>query len=104
MNAACYPSRREFLERSGVGLGSVAFASLLASEARAARGVELDPINPLKPRKPHFTPAADRVIFLFQYGSPSHLDTFDYKPELEKLHGKPVPDSLKNNPDFKQII
>jgi hypothetical protein len=104
MNAAYYPSRREFLQRSGIGLGSIAFAGMLASEARADRAVVLDPVNPLKPRRPHCTPTADRVIFLFQYGSPSHVDTFDYKPELEKQHGEPVPDSLKKNPDFKQII
>jgi hypothetical protein len=104
MSAAFYNSRRDFLQRSAIGLGSVALASLVASEASADRAISLDPVNPLKPRQPHFMPTADRVIFLFQYGSPSHVDTFDYKPELEKLHGKPVPDSLKKNPDFKQII
>src|SRR5207248_1364247 len=97
MNEAFYPLRRSFVQRAGAGLGSAALASLLASEAQAER-VGLDPIHPLKPRKPQLTPTADRVIFLFQYGSPSHVDTFDYKPELEKYDGKPLPDALHKDP------
>ncbi len=104
MIPAPYSSRRDFLRRSGVGLGTLALASLVADEARAERGIVLDPVNPLKPRQPHFAPTADRVIFLFQYGSPSHVDTFDCKPELEKLDGKPLPDSLRKDPRFKQIV
>src|SRR5215831_3265415 len=103
MNAAYYPSRRDFLQRAGVGIGSVALASLLASDARADR-IALDPINPLKPRQPHFTPLADRVIFLFQYGSPSHVDTFDYKPSLAKLDGKPLPDNYRKDQRFGDVV
>jgi hypothetical protein len=102
MSAASYHSRRDFLQRAGVGIGSVALTSLLASEAQAER-IVLDPINPLKPRQPHFAATADRVIFLFQYGSPSHVDTFDYKPDLEKYEGKPLPDTLLKDPRFKDI-
>jgi hypothetical protein len=99
-----YSSRRDFLWRAGCGIGGVAFTSLLAAEARADRAAALDPINPLKPRKPHFTPLADRVIFLFQYGSPSHVDTFDYKPALAKLDGKPLPDSYRKDPRFGDVV
>src|SRR4030095_6876723 len=61
----------------------------------ATPAVALDPLNPFAARPPHHQPRATSVIFLFMVGGPSHVDTFDYKPELQKLHGKPVPDSLK---------
>jgi hypothetical protein len=99
-----YHSRRDFLWRAGCGIGGVAFASLLASEARADRAIALDPVNPLRPRKPHFAPLADRVIFLFQYGSPSHIDTFDYKPALAKLDGQPLPDRYRKDQRFGDIV
>src|SRR5262249_25632452 len=49
------------------------------------------PANPLAPRQPHFAPRAKSVIFLFMYGGPSHVDTFDYKPRLYELDGQMVP-------------
>src|SRR5207249_11558015 len=53
--------------------------------------------NPLAPKPPHFAPRAKRVIFLFQAGAPSHLDLFDYKPQLEKFNGTlPPADLLKD--------
>ena len=55
----------------------------------------IDPLRPFAPRMPHFTPRAKSVIFLFMVGGPSQVDTFDYKPELQKLSGKPVPASLR---------
>jgi len=91
-------SRRYFLGRMGAGFGALALSALWRLEARAASGkpaVELDPLNPFAPRSPHFAPRAKSVIFLFMVGGPSHVDTFDYKPELQKLDGKPVPDSIK---------
>jgi len=75
-------SRRDFLARSGYGIGSFALAQLLAGENRGAT-----------PR-PHFTPRAKSVIFLFMMGGPSHLDLFDPKPGMAKLHGQPMPTSL----------
>ena len=94
-------SRRDFLVRSGMGFGSVALAAMLASEARAAgsRNIEIDPLQPLKERLPHFAPRAKQVIFLFQYGGPSTFELFDYKPALAEMHGKPVPESLKSHAD-----
>jgi hypothetical protein len=82
-------SRRQFLAQLGAGFGSLALAALLAEEqARAAA-------HPLAVRPPHFTPRARRVIVLFMFGGPSHLDTFDEKPALARLHGKPLPDEFK---------
>lgn len=74
-------SRRQFLGRSGVALGSAALA-MMAHEAGAAPGA-------------HFAPRAKRVIFLFQSGGPSQLDLFDYKPKLKDLHGTELPDSVR---------
>lgn len=76
-------TRREMLRRSSAGFGSLALAALLGNESQAARN---------KPgQAPHFTPKAKRVIFLFMHGGPSHMDTFDYKPQLQKDSGKPLP-------------
>jgi len=91
-------SRRDFLLRTGAGFGGIALAGLMAEAARAdgakARPI-IDPTRPLAARPPHFAPKAKRVIFLFMYGSPSQVDTFDYKPDLLRLDGKPVPGSFK---------
>jgi hypothetical protein len=95
-------SRRDFLTRAGAGFGGVALTGLLASMARAdafQKRVVIDPVNPLSPRQPHFPAKAKNVIFLFMYGGPSQVDTFDYKPLLAKLNGKPVPDSIKKKSD-----
>src|SRR5438128_1323052 len=88
---ANYITRRWFLRQCGVGLGSIAFASLLdpgkvfGGEKMAAAS------NPLAPRQPHFKSKARRVIYLFMGGAPSQLDLFDYKPSLKKYDGQPVP-------------
>src|SRR5262249_18847711 len=79
-------TRRDLLRQSGGGFGLLALADLLSrSEAASGGG------NPLAPRAPHFTPRARRVLFLFMHGGPSQVDTFDYKPLLERDHGKPLP-------------
>ncbi len=85
-------SRRELLTRSGTGLGMLALAGVLKddgllSDARAATTAT----GPLAPKQPHFQPRARQVVHLFMNGGPSHLDTFDPKPELTKQHGKPLP-------------
>jgi Protein of unknown function (DUF1501) len=79
-------TRREMLCRSGMGFASLGLAGLLASDSSAAA-----PTNPLAVKKPHFPAKAKRVIHLFMNGGPSHLDTFDPKPLLDKFHGKPLP-------------
>src|SRR5687767_7050084 len=70
---------------------------MLRKEARAASPVKpaINPLNPFAARAPHFAPKARSVIFLFMVGGPSQVDTFDYKPELQKLDGKPVPASFR---------
>jgi hypothetical protein len=80
-------SRREMLRTTAVGFGQLALASLLAEETARAQ----DSANPLAQRMPHHPPRARRVIFLFMKGGPSHVDTFDYKPLLQRDHGKPYP-------------
>jgi hypothetical protein len=82
-------SRREFLARSGFGFGGLALGYLLGKEARA------DSTDPLAPRAPHFPAQAKRVIFIFLTGGLSHVDSFDPKPELTRLDGRPLPPSFK---------
>ena len=81
-------SRRDFLRTAATGFGYMALADLLAQSSAAAPGSKS---NPLAPRAPHFRPRAQRVIFLFMHGGPSQVDTFDYKPQLQRDHGKPLP-------------
>ena len=78
-------TRRAALKAAGCGFGYLALAGL-AAQTRA--GSTPTPANPLAPKQPHFSPRAKRVIFLFMQGGPSHVDTFDYKPLLEKEDGK----------------
>jgi hypothetical protein len=88
----CRRTRREFLWETGCGFGAAALASLLAGDGffaeRAAASTQM--ANPLAP-KPSLIPAkAKSVIFLFMYGGPSHIDTFDYKPSMVGMDGKTV--------------
>lgn len=83
-----FRTRRWFFRECGLGLGSMALASLLSNDLFAA---PQQTGNPLAPRKPHFPARAKRVIYLFQAGAPSQLDLFDYKPQLAKYNGQPVP-------------
>jgi hypothetical protein len=87
-------ARRWFLQQCGVGLGSLALMDLFARDGIAKPQAALD--DPLAPKAPHFRPRAKRVIFLFMAGAPSHLELFDYKPQLAKLDGTlPPPDLIK---------
>jgi hypothetical protein len=76
-------TRRELLQRAAGGFGALALHALLAEAAPAE--------DPLAPRAPHFPAKAKRVIFLFMHGGVSHVDTFDPKPKLAELDGKPLP-------------
>ncbi len=95
-------TRRAFLGRAATGVGAMALgslsnpAALMASQAKDEkwRGV----VNPL-----HFAPKAKRVIFLYMAGGPSHLETFDYKPKLAKLNGKPMPESFTKGQQIAQL-
>jgi hypothetical protein len=87
-------NRRDFLARSGGGFGMIALAALLAEEGRLAADDVTRSADPLAPRPPHHSGRAHNVIFLFMSGGPSHLETFDPKPELERLAGQPLPASF----------
>jgi len=80
------PTRRDLLQQAAVGFGNLALSALLADEARSA-----GPKDRLAAKSPHFPARAKRVIFLFMKGGPSHLDTFDPKPLLDRDDGKPLP-------------
>jgi hypothetical protein len=80
-------TRRELLRRSGMGFGMLGLAGLLSSRAQGAS----DDLNPLAPKKPHYRARAKQVVHLFMNGGPSHVDTFDPKPLLDKYHGKALP-------------
>jgi hypothetical protein len=86
-------SRRDLLISSGMGFGALALASLLPQTLVAGEPAR-SPVSPLLPRKGHHKATAKSVIFLFMEGGPSHIDLFDPKPELNKLAGKPLPDSF----------
>ncbi len=99
-------SRRAFLSNGFAGLGSIALTSLFGQRAQAAsnpqsafrnpqsKGV----VNPL-----HYPAKAKRVIFLYQAGGPSHLETFDYKPKLAEMHGEPMPESFTKGQQIAQL-
>ncbi|HWB13308.1 MAG TPA: DUF1501 domain-containing protein [Pirellulales bacterium] len=88
--------RRSFLESAGTSLGGVALASLLsrhgwAAEDRSPIRPAIEPARPYAPRPPHFAPRANRVLMIFCSGALSHVDAFDYKPELIRQHDRPMP-------------
>src|SRR5712675_963657 len=85
-------TRRWFFEQCGVGLGAIALNQLFMQNGWAAADDSAH--NPLAPKKPPFPAKAKRVIFLFMAGAPSHLELFDYKPELAKWNGKLPPAEL----------
>jgi hypothetical protein len=83
-------TRRDFLRRCGIGFGMLGLAGV-APQLLGAATENVSANSPLAPRAPHFTAKAKRVIHIFANGGPSHVDTFDPKPMLAKLHGKPLP-------------
>ena len=89
---ALHLNRRTFLHRAGFGLGSAALSSLMNPLAQAA-----------SPVFPNLPPKAKRVIFLCMAGGPSHLETFDYKPKLDELDGKPMPESFTKGQPIAQL-
>jgi hypothetical protein len=93
-------NRRSFLQFAGTGLGGIALTTLLAEQGLLASEKspirpKINPADPLAPRAPHFAPKAKRVLVIFCSGAVSHIDSWDYKPELFKRHGQPLPGSDK---------
>jgi hypothetical protein len=80
-------TRRELLNRCGMGVGALGLAGVLGGEAASAAAIS----SPVAPRSPHFPGKVKHVIHLFANGGPSHVDTFDPKPQLTKYHGKELP-------------
>ncbi len=93
-------TRRHFFEECGIGVGKIALAALLGEAVAAGSlqaktlGASPESSDLLAPRPPHFAPRAKRVIHLFMAGAPSQLDLFDFKPELARLEGRPLPPSV----------
>ena len=85
-------TRRQFFSRCGLGLGSIALASLM-NEPKLF-GADAALLNPMAPKAPHFPAKAKNIIFLFMAGGPSQLELFDYKPKLIDLNGQPIPQSF----------
>ena len=96
-----YASRRQFLRRVGGGFGMVALAGLLQSEKLLAQDA---PANPLAPRPGHFPAKAKSVIWLFMNGGPSHVDTWDYKPELARRDGLALAGFDRNTGFFRDQV
>ncbi len=90
-------TRRHFLQNTGIGLGSIALASMFADRSAASSRAAT---NPLAVKQPHFTPKAKRVIYLHMTGSPPNLDLFDYKPELIKRNDEDCPDDFLKGKEF----
>jgi len=89
----CGRTRREFLWETGGGFTGLALTGLLSADGffdKQAQANSQAAIHPMAPKKPHFPAKAKSVIFLFMYGGPSQVDTFDYKPKLYPLDGKTI--------------
>src|SRR5438132_12598394 len=100
-----FSSRREFLARAGGGCGLLALADLLArAETKTAAPSPTHAANPLAPKPPHFPAKAKNVIWLFMNGGPSHVDTWDYKPELAKRDGQELKGFDKNTGFFTDQV
>lgn len=94
-------TRRHFFRRSGLGIGSIALASLLGESGVA--GPVSAAVDPIAPRQPHFAPRVKNVIYLFMCGGPSHVDLLDPKPKLQAWSGRPVPQELIQGDRFAFI-
>lgn len=88
-------SRRSFLRTASAGIGGLALGGLLPGALPSALAAPIE--DPLAPKAPHFPAKARSVIWLHMAGAPSSLDLFDYKPDLVKLHGQPLPESFGKN-------
>ncbi|MSR43475.1 MAG: DUF1501 domain-containing protein, partial [Pedosphaera sp.] len=94
-------TRRDFLATSTTGLGTLAFASLLQQDQLIA--ADLPRTDPLAPRPTHFPAKAKNCILIYFEGAPSHIDLFDPKPQLNKLDGQKLPESMLEKVRFAFI-
>ncbi len=96
-------NRRTFLQTSGIGFGAAALSNMMTSDLLASTSGTFFPADATSDSFPHHTPRVKRVIFLCMAGGPSHLETFDHKPELSKLDGKPMPESFTAGQPIAQL-
>ena len=99
-------SRRHFLKECSLGLGGIALGSLLGGCSNSKNTYNYQAsraLNPMAALSPPLRPKVKSVIYLHMVGAPSQLELFDYKPELEKLHNKPCPESLIEGKEFAFI-
>jgi len=101
-------TRRHFLKDCVAGIGGIALGGLLAGcggwdSSKSKGSLDLNALNPLIPKSPHFPGKAKSVIYLHMAGAPSQLELFDYKPALQKLHNQPCPQSLLAGKKFAFI-
>ena len=83
-------ARRQFFQTVGMGMGAAALTSLLRRDAGAVEA----PVNPMLPKRSHFPAKAKNVIYIHLVGAPSHLDLYDFKPDLQKRNGQLCPDEF----------
>jgi len=100
----CSGTRREFLWETGAGFAGLALTGLLDAEGFFANRTQAASANPLTPRTSHFRPRAKHCIFLFMYGGPSQVDTWDYKPALQKRNGQTVNLEIRRGSFQKQTL
>lgn len=90
----CGRTRREFIWQTGAGFSGLALSGMLGDDFFAQQSVAADGVTPfegpLTPKEPHYDPKATSVIFLYMYGGPSHIDTFDHKPVMKGMDGKSI--------------
>lgn len=90
----CGRTRREFIWQTGAGFSGLALSGMLDEDFFASQAVAADGVtpyeSPLSPKEPHHDPKATSVIFLYMYGGPSHIDTFDHKPAMKGMDGKTI--------------
>ncbi len=100
-------TRRHFFGRTATGIGTAALASLMSPSLFSTASAATEGVGEVAGGLPathgilkalHFAPKAKRVIYLFMSGGPSHIDLFDYKPALKKLHGTELPAEIRNGP------
>lgn len=103
LKEAVHLARREFFTSTANGLGLLALGSMLQEDVSGAAPSGVPSMNPLEPKRPHFSPRAKNCIFIFMEGAPSQLDLFDPKPKLNELNGKPLPELMTKNVRFAFI-
>ena len=103
-SSLCCGSRREFLWETGAGFAGLALTGLLDSDSFFTGKARAAFSSPLAPKAPHFRPRAKHCIFLFMYGGPSQVDTWDYKPALQKRNGQTVNIEIRRGSFQKQTL